>query len=134
MTSRPLPSSVACPKCGVPSGRKCMTKGDYPAPTHAVRWKVIGIAKPTLDDRNADWDDWVRIAEEHRVEAAKEHAKWWNSQKAQGLQFAVACIKEHSDKGVSVNANDLARMVKAHVVALGPYSEIIASQALKSAQ
>jgi hypothetical protein len=52
-----LPSSVRCPFCTVPPGRRCMTAKDYETATHAARWKAIGILKPSLDDLMADWAD-----------------------------------------------------------------------------
>lgn len=127
-----LPSSVACPLCGVPPRHKCVTKQGYSAPTHTARWKTIGIAKPTLDDQSSDWDDWGGIEVERRAASDKERAAWWEVQKAKGLEYATSLIKERVGSGAPVGLNELAKVLKGHLPTLGPYSEILAQQALNN--
>lgn len=61
-----LPRDVDCPYCETKAGHGCRSAGSFSIPTHAARWKAIGIKKPTQEQRDADYEDGVRRDTEFR--------------------------------------------------------------------
>lgn len=78
--SAPLPLDVACPRCGAKVGNDCTTVNAdgrstaWGAATHAARWKAVGIAKPSPEDRTRDYEDSKRRQAERR--AAHKPRDW----------------------------------------------------------
>lgn len=63
----PVPLDVECPRCGAKVGRSCVSHshtGTWAARTHSLRWKAIGIEKPTPEDRSRDYWDFKKREQE----------------------------------------------------------------------
>ena len=75
----PKPLDVPCPFCGAEIGVQCSARSGYGAATHAPRWRAVGVARPSHDDRLRDYWD----GERRKLEAIKARPVplWWAQRK-----------------------------------------------------